>query len=364
MFTYFMPTKIVSGRDCVLTEAKLFESLGKRALIVTGKSSAKNGALKDVTDALSECRIEYALFDRVLPNPSIDCIREGAMLAKSFRADFVVAIGGGSPMDAAKAIAMLALHGALSDEEIFQGKFLPVALPMAHVPTTAGTGSEVTQYSIITNDLAKTKTSISSPAMFPRIAFLDGKYMQFLPEKITVNTAIDAFSHAAESLLSRASSPMSALAAKEALKVLYPVMKRSDGKLSLQDRDALLLGSTLAGIAIAQSGTTAVHGLGYCLTYFCGIDHGRANGLLIGETFRLCKEKKIEELKAIEEACGERIEEIIEVIDRLLGEREKIGKEKLLDFTKRSVTNKNVKKSVYEPNEGEIERIFLRSFGE
>ncbi len=362
MFTYFMPTRIVSGRDCVKNGADALKELGTHALIVTGRSSAKNGALQDVLEALDLCGIGHTLFDRVMPNPTLGCIREGVALLVSCGADFVVAIGGGSPMDAAKAIATLALQER-PDEEVFQGGFLPLALPMAHIPTTAGTGSEVTQYSIITNDFAKTKTSISSPAMFPRVAFLDGKYMQDLPKNITINTAIDAFSHAAESLLSRASTPMSEMLAKEALKTLYPVMKRADGELSLSDRDALLYGSTLAGMAIAQSGTTAVHGLGYCLTYFRHIDHGRANGLLLGETFRLCEEKKIKELQTVEEACGERAQEIASVIDSLLGEREQIGKEELLDFARRSAENKNVKKSVYEPTAAEIERIFLRSFG-
>lgn len=363
MFSYYMPTRIICGRDCVKSEAETFKQLGTHALIVTGKSSAKNGALTDLSEALDRIGIEYTLFDRVTPNPTLGCIREGVALVVSSGADFIVAIGGGSPMDAAKAIATLALQER-SDEEVFQGGFLPLALPMVHIPTTAGTGSEVTQYSIITNDFAKTKTSISSAAMFPRIAFLDGKYMKDLPKNITVNTAIDAFSHAAESLLSRASSPMSEMNAKEALKILYPVLKKTDGPLSLSDRDALLYGSTLAGIAIAQSGTTAVHGLGYCLTYFRHIDHGRANGLLLRETFRLCEEKQIKELRFIEEACGESVQSISDTIDSLLGKREKIGREELLDFAKRSETNKNVKKSVYEPSAAEIERIFLRSFEE
>ena len=361
MFTYYMPTEIICGRDCVLSSGERLKELGKSALIVTGKSSARNGALDDMLSALEKNGQNYTVFDRVTPNPTVACIREGIALLKSVNADFVVAIGGGSPMDAAKAIATLAVQER-TDEEIFAGGYSATALPMAHVPTTAGTGSEVTQYSIITNDIAETKTSISSPAMFPRLAFLDGKYMAALPRTITVNTAIDAFSHAAESLLSRGSTPLSEMLSRESLKILYPVLKKTAGELTLEDRDKLLYGSALAGMAIAQSGTTAVHGLGYCLTYFCDIDHGRANGLLLGETFRLCEEKHIAALDDICASCGASVGEICELLDVLLEAREDIPQETLLDFAKRSESNKNVKKSVYEPTKEEIKRIYLRSF--
>lgn len=361
MFTYYMPTEIVSGRDCVLQEGARFKPLGNSALIVTGKSSSKNGALDDVCSALEKNGQTYTIFDRVSPNPSVSCIREGVALLKSAQADFVIAIGGGSPMDAAKAIATLAVQERERDEDLFAGGYAPVALPMAHVPTTAGTGSEVTQYAVITNDFAKTKTSISSPAMFPRLAFLDGKYMATLPIKETIHTAIDAFSHAVESLLSRASSPLSEMLARESLKVLYPLLGKTGGELSLEERDLLLYGSTLAGMAIAQSGTTAVHGLGYYLTYFYAIEHGRANGLLLGETLRLCAEKKIPALREILLACRAEVEDICALLDSLLGERELIPKERLLEFAEQAMGQKNIKKSVYEPNEEEVKRLYLRS---
>ena len=159
-FGYYMPTRLVLGRNCVTEHAELLAPLGKHALIVTGKSSAFNGALNDVLSALNANGQAATVFDRVTPNPGIPCIREGIALLKSAGADFVVAIGGGSPMDAAKAIALLSVQDR-PDDEIFAGNYAPEALPMAHIPTTAGTGSEVTPYSILTNDVRQTKTSIS-----------------------------------------------------------------------------------------------------------------------------------------------------------------------------------------------------------
>ncbi len=360
-FAYTMPTTVLFGRDCVCRYGERLKALGGRALIVTGRSSKTNGSLADLIAALHANGQTYALFDRVTPNPTVACVREGIACLRREGADFLVAVGGGSPMDAAKAIAILAVEKR-TDEEIFAGGYGGAALPMAHIPTTAGTGSEVTPYSILTNDRLRTKTSISSSALFPKLAFLDGKYTRSLPPNITVNTAIDAFSHAAESLLSKNAFPLSEAIAEECLRGFYPLLKRTAGALTDEERDGLLYGSMLAGMAIAQTGTTAVHGMGYFLTYDYGIGHGRANGLLLGETLRLAEEKKASAVSKIVAACGENVEQIAETLARLLGKREDIPLSKLEEYSVRAMQNKNIAKSAYEPTEQEVRRIFLRSF--
>lgn len=362
-FTFYMPTKVFFGRDCVLKNGGALQRLGKHALIVTGQSAKKNGALADVKRALEQNGQSFTLFDRVTPNPTVACVREGISALKRENADFLVAVGGGSVMDAAKAIALLAVQER-SDGEIFAGGFEENAYPTAHVPTTAGTGSEVTQYSILTNDFKQTKTSISSPCLFPKTAFLDGKYMKDLSRSVTVNTALDALSHATEGMLSRAATPLSDALAKECLRRLFPLLKELNGDLTLSQRDELLYASCLAGMTIAHSGTTAVHGMGYSLTYHYGIDHGRANALLLGETMRLCDEKNISAAREIYAACGiEGAEEFCVALNVLIGERERIPYERLCEFAVRAMENKNIKKSVYEPTESEVKRIFLHSFG-
>ena len=359
-----MPTKIFCGRDCIAKHADALRTLGTHALIVTGKSSAKNGALADVCAALEQNGQGYTLFDRVTPNPTVGCVREGIALLESAGADFVVAIGGGSPMDAAKAIATLCVQPR-TDEEIFAGGYRAEALPMAHVPTTAGTGSEVTPYSILTNDKGQTKTSITSPAMFPVYAFLDGKYMNGLSRATTVNTAMDALSHAVEGMLSRNATPISDALACESMRILYPLLPKAHAEtLTADDRDALLYASALAGMTIAQSGTTAVHGMGYALTYFHHIDHGRANGLLLGEMLRLCEEKGLPQVKKIVSACGcGSVENFCSCLAELIGEKEEIPRETLVGYAARAMQNKNIKKSAYEPTQAEAERLYLRSFG-
>lgn len=363
MDVFYMPTRVVCGRGCVRESGKALRSLGRHALIVTGKSSAFNGALEDMRFALEANGQEYTVFDRVTPNPTVSCVREGLSLLRSVGADFVVGMGGGSPMDAAKAIATLAVQER-ADEEIFAGGYLPEALPMAHVPTTAGTGSEVTPYAILTNELKQTKTSITSPAMFPKIAFLDGSYTDGLSEEITRNTATDAFSHAAEGLLSRDSTPLSDALACECLRILFPLLKKlAAGIPTPTERDELLYASMLAGMTIAQSGTTAVHGMGYYLTYFYHIDHGRANGLLLGETLRLCERKHTPKLEPILSSCGESVEGICVLLSALVGKKEEIPRETLERFAEMAKTNKNIRKSLYEPSEEELRAIYLNSFG-
>ena len=185
--------------------------------------------------------------------------------------------------------------------------------------------------------------------------------MRDLPTMSAVNTAMDAFSHAAEGMLSRNATPMSDMLAKESLHILYPLLLKTRGRTTDEERDALLYASMLAGMTIAQSGTTAVHGMGYCLTYFHGVDHGRANGLLLGETLRLCGEKGVPALGAILSACGDTLEGVCATLDTLLGERENYAEEELRAFARRAAKNKNIKKSSYEPTEAELERIFLAS---
>lgn len=361
---YYLPTETVCGRGCLREQGEKLKALGEHALIVTGRSSRQNGALADAQSALQANGQQYTVFDRVTPNPTVACVREGIALLRAAGADFIVAIGGGSPMDAAKAIALLSVQER-TDEEIFAGGYEARALPMAHVPTTAGTGSEVTPYAILTNDFAQTKTSISCPALFPKLAFLDGSYTDNLPRDIAVNTALDALSHGVESLLSRTGNSLSEELAVKSIRMMFPLLNKiSTGEAAAEDRDRALIASMFAGLAISVSGTTAVHGMGYYLTYFYGIDHGRANGLLLGETLRLCKEKELPQTDVILSACGlNSVGEFCDALEALLGEREKLPRGRLEEFARRVMENKNIKKSAYEPTEEEARRIYLKSFG-
>lgn len=363
---YYMPTHVAAGAGCVRQSAGLLGGAGKKALLVTGARSARAcGALEDAQAALQAAGCTWQLFDRVMANPTIACAYAGAQQARAFGADFVLAIGGGSPMDAGKAIALLAKNPGLPEQALFAGDYPGGALPIVCVPTTAGTGSEVTKASILTNDRAQTKSSIAHPLLFPRLALVDGRYTEGLPLRTTVNTAIDALSHAAEGMLSCKAGGLSDCLAKEALgriAACFPALEA--GALTPQQRQSLLLASTEAGMVIANTGTTAVHAMGYSLTYFQHIDHGRANGLLFAAF-----------LDWMEQKCPARTGEVLAclglgsagelraVFARLLGAPETLTAQQVKQYAAIAARSKNLANCLAAPSQTEIEEIYRKSFG-
>jgi alcohol dehydrogenase class IV len=342
----------------------LFSELGKKAFIMTGKSSAeKNGALADLTKALSVEGIDWVHFNGVKPNPSLEDVREAAKQAKELNVDFIVAIGGGSPMDAAKAVAVLAA-GDVTDEQLLTLRKFDKVLPLAAVPTTAGTGSEVTPYSILTNDKLQTKSFLNSEQVYPAFAFLDGKYTLDLPVSITAATVIDALSHAAEGYLSVRAIPPGKAFALESLRIIGPLLTiLSDKKvLTIEQRESLLYASTLAGIVISQSGTTAVHAMGYSLTYFKKVDHGVANGLLLAEYFRFVEKTRAEEIQNILMALKiSSIDHLQDIITKLLGQKE-LTPEEIGKFAAIAIKAGNIQNTNPQPSEEELHKILSNSF--
>ncbi|AFM41600.1 alcohol dehydrogenase, class IV [Desulfosporosinus acidiphilus SJ4] len=365
---FYMPTKVIMGEDCIIKNCELLTTLGRKALIVTGaKSSKMNGSENDVKIALESIGIQYEVFDKVMSNPTIDCVYEGASMAKGTSADFIIAIGGGSPMDAGKAIALLAAQD-IGQENLFSGQYENKVLPMALVPTTAGTGSEVTPYSILTNHKAQTKTSIASDLLFPTFAFLDAKYTESLGLMTTINTAIDALSHAIEGMLSVKATTVSDALASESIRLIMnciPDMIQGaeiKNPLDLKQRELLLQASCIAGMVIAQTGTTAVHAMGYPLTYFKDIDHGRANGLLLGEYLKLVeKEEPNLSTRILKVMNVSETEEFKELLNRLLGPREEISSEEIFQYSARASKTKNMNNCVVKPTEDDIKTMYTKS---
>lgn len=363
-FNYFMPTRIIAGENCIENNSEVISKMGKKAIIVTGKTSAKiNGSLADVEKVLKNNKQEYVIFDKVMSNPTIDCVYEGAALSKESNADFVIAIGGGSPMDSAKAIALLSSQD-ISREKLFSGEYESKILPMVFIPTTAGTGSEVTQYSVLTNDAAQTKTAIASPLIFPNIAFLDSKYMKSLNKTTTINTAIDALSHLIEGYLSVKANGISNALALEGIEIissLFDNLKKFN--LSDKDRSKLLYASTLGGIVIAQTGTTAVHSMGYSLTYFKNIDHGRANGLLMGEFLKFVEKEKTELINTmISKMKMNSLDEFENTLCDLLGEKEKVTNEEIEKYASIAIKSKNITNSIVIPEQNNLIEIYCKAF--
>lgn len=363
---YFMPTHVVVGEGCVRENGALLREIGQKAFVVTGAHSAKAcGALDDVTAALEAAGCTWTLFDGVMANPTIACAYAGAEKARACGADFVLAIGGGSPMDAGKAIALLAKNPDLPEERLFSGQYPCGALPIVCVPTTAGTGSEVTKASILTNDRAQTKSSISHPVIFPRLSFVDGRYTWGLSLSTTINTAIDALSHAAEGMLSCKAGALSDCLAKEALARIaacFPALEQ--GSLTPSQRQSLLIASTEAGMVIANTGTTAVHGMGYSLTYFQHIDHGRANGLLFAAFLDWMQPKAPDRVGEVLKCLGfDTVEALRREFATLLGAPEPLSAEQAHQYAAIAVQSKNLANCLVVPDQTALEAIYRKSFG-
>jgi alcohol dehydrogenase class IV len=286
-FKFHMPTKAYFGTGCISQNSSELALLGKQALIVTGGHSAReSGALTDICNELTALNIGYAVFDKVENNPSTDTVKAGGAEAKRIGADFIVGIGGGSPLDASKAVAVLAVN-EIEPVELFTNKFTTKPLPIVAIPTTAGTGSEVTPYCILTRNDLQTKVSFGNADTFPSIAFLDPRYTESQPFGVTVNTAVDAFSHCLEGYLGKRRTPASDILALEGISLFGRCLgDLKAAKITYEHRENLLYMSMLGGVVISHTGTTIVHGAGYNLTYFKGIPHGKANGFLMTEYMR------------------------------------------------------------------------------
>ncbi len=323
----YMPTNVYSEIDCVMNHRKELAALGSRALLVTGKHSSRiNGSLEDVQKALWEEQIPYAVFDQIEENPSIETVMEARNLGVEKQVDFVVGIGGGSPMDAAKAIALMIANPTESQELLYENRELP-ALPLAEIPTTAGTGSEVTPYAILTIHARKTKQSISHK-IYPGLALIDSRYLKTASLNTLLDTAVDALAHLIESYLNTNANAYNRMYSEKGLALFAEIKDdlmrcRRQGKepvLSLPDKvfDSLMQIAVTAGMAIAHTGTSLPHGLSYPVTYEMHVPHGKAVGIFL-PGFLACYQNKEEVGLLLKRTGFASVEDFTEYLDELLG---------------------------------------------
>ncbi|MEQ8155585.1 MAG: iron-containing alcohol dehydrogenase family protein [Clostridiaceae bacterium] len=355
MNTFYMPVKIFSGQNIIREKCQEFKLLGNKALIVTGKSSSKkNGSLKDVEDALRHASVSFVIFDEIEENPSLETIEKAAEFGKSEEVDFIIGIGGGSPLDSSKAIGVLIKNPSIKGEDLYKIDNLK-SLNIAAVPTTSGTGSEVTPYAIITLHKEKTKKNFAQK-IFPAAAFLDARYTMNTPLDITVNTAVDALSHLVEAYLNKNACILTDAIAEAGMRIWGEALEQLiSGELDIKDRERLMFASVLGGIAIAQTGTSLPHGMGYPLTYNKGLSHGIANGILYVEYLRTFKDRK--KVNRIPELLGVKGYELFEEILKKLTRTEiSITDEEIEEYTAGIFKNKG--KLANHPEEITYEELY------
>jgi len=281
-FRYYAPTEIRFG--CGLLDELAEHVLGaKRVCVVTGMRSAEASGLKArIEKLLKNGRVEKIVFGAAPPNPPCAGVDEIASRAREAGCELVVGVGGGSAMDAAKGVAVAATNST-PIAQLVDAKWPNRALPLLLIPTTAGTGSEVNQYAILTDEAKHDKMNLHGPDTYPYFALLDPELTIGLPEALTVDTGVDAFSHAVEGYISRRATPLSDALALEAMRCIRHALPKVIADLTdLDARAKMLYAASVAGLVISQAGTTMVHALGYHLTLEHGVSHGRSNAALIG----------------------------------------------------------------------------------
>lgn len=338
----FMPTKVYGSYDAANAAQQDIAKLGKRALIVTGGNSAKlSGALDDITGLLNRLDIEYTVFDKIGSNPLISACCEAGKVSAQFDADFIIAIGGGSPLDAGKAACVFANNQQLEPIDIFDyTKWENPALPLVAVGTTSGTGSEVTAVAVLTIDETGRKKSIKHKCCYPTIAICNPKYTYSMPYSITVSTALDALSHATEGWFNPNGNMFVDICARDCLPRIWKGLKQlsvlnNDSIIDNEIHDDLYYGSVLAGLILNESGTAFPHPMGYVLTEQFDIPHGRACAAFLPELVRLGIQSATERANEYFELLGCKWPEFSLVVDSLADIQIKMSEEQISSYEAR-----------------------------
>ena len=347
--SFYMPTRIITGKGCIAKNASLFTQYGKKCLIVTGKTGAKKcGALDDVTNALSCVGIFYEIYDSIEQNPSYRSCLEASKMAKNFGAQFIIGIGGGSVLDASKAVAVLTSCNNMGEDALFSMNWDGKPLPTIAVGTTSGTGSEVTAVAVITNSKGL-KKSFKSDDTYPRLSFGDASYTMSLSTEFTRSTALDALCHCVEAYFNRTSNHICRTFALKGVKILVNMLKKTGtyqaSFLSFEDREALYCASIYGGLAISVSGTCFPHGLGYFLSEQFDIPHGNACAVFLPSFIHHNIQVATEDAREFFSQIGIDMDGLISIVNSNLPKIDvKLSEDKLRELLPRFIDNKNLLK--------------------
>lgn len=282
-YKFHVPIKFYSGAGRFSELGKLCSGTGKKFLLVTGKTAMKKmGHTDRAVKMLKDSGMEAVLFDRIEPNPTTDMVAEGAALAVKEGCDAVIGLGGGSPMDAAKAIAVVAGNGGdIWDyrEDIDASKTLPIIT----IPTTAGSGTDGDRYFVVTNESLSFKEGFGTDFTYPRITIMDPELTLDLPEDVTKDTALDALGHSLEAYISNGeSNAFSNLISLDSVRLIYDYLPRAvkNGR-DIQARSALMLAATMGGVAINHAGVCAPHGISMAIGGLYNTTHGQGIGIIL-----------------------------------------------------------------------------------
>lgn len=364
-FSFYMPVNILGGKNALQNNKNIFSTFGKRCLIVTGASSAKkSGALDELIAVFDELNIEYSVFDKITENPLTSTCCDGGKAARDFQADFVVGIGGGSPLDASKAICVYATNPHIVNDGIYTDTVEHAPLPLVVIGTTSGTGSEVSGVSVLTRENGR-KQSISGKNYYARYAIADAKYTYSVPYRTTVSTALDALAHAIESMFSPRADFLTQQFALISIKMIYPILQKLYDTKNLpteEERDTLYFASLYAGFALNKGGTGFPHGMGYALTEDYNVPHGIACAVFLPQYLKEAQKANSTLFNEVLNAMNSDNASVKKLIEDLCDLQLYIPDDKINEYVSRWETLKNFKNSPTQFNNKDAGCLVKRLF--
>ena len=282
MKEFLTPKTIIYGEGALRGSGEKLSSLGSKALLVTDQVMSDTGYVSRVSEILDKVGVEYAVFNEVNEEPTDKIVEKGLKEYQENGCDFIVSLGGGSPIDAAKAIGVMATNDGKISDYMGQNKVTKAIPPQVSIPTTAGTGSEATKFTIIADTENDVKMLIASPYVLPDIAIVDSELTMTVPKKFTAATGIDALTHAIEAYTSVKNQPLTDTLALSAIRRIATYLRRAWANGSDQKaRSEMMLASLEAGMAFCNSSVTIVHGMSRPIGAVFHVPHGVSNAVLL-----------------------------------------------------------------------------------
>lgn len=301
---FITPKKIIVGENALKNAMPYIASMGKKPLIVTGKVVVTLDAFKILTGCLESRGLSYAVFTDITGEPTDVMISEGLSAYKNNNCDFLIGIGGGSPLDAIKAIAVMSkCGGKLSD---YMGKEITGDFPpMAAIPTTAGTGSEATKFTVITDAATDVKMLLKGESLIPDLAVVDSENTKTSPKSITASTGLDALTHAVEAYTSRLAQPLTDSLALSAVKRIFNYLPTAyENGDDTKARYEMSIAALEAGICINNSSVTIVHGMSRPIGALFHVPHGMSNAMLLEKCMDFAKSGAVDRFAELARAAG------------------------------------------------------------
>lgn len=379
------PRRVHCKDGAVKDVPELIKDMGKKhALIFTDPFMSTTPLVKDLEADLVKNGIDVHIFSKIQANPVVAAVEEAAEYMKEIKPDVLVCVGGGSPIDAGKVANVVYTHGGKAkDYDIAIGgimKIKPILLPLIAIPTTAGTGTEVTMVGVLTDVERQTKFGVLSPLLIPDIAVLDPQATVSMPPGLTANTGIDALTHCIECYTSNCDFPPAQGLALEGIRMISQNLRRAvaDGK-DIEARQAMLLASMMAGTAFSLGGLGVCHAMAHQLSAFFDMPHGMANAILLPHVMEYNLKVAEDKFADIAAAMGadvsgksksEAAKLALDLVKQLAADVNapkylddgKATKDKIPGMVERAMLDNPITQNPQKPTEEEVANIYLAAF--